>query len=1215
MISKYNDEENNDKKNSSDRESEIIEIQKSNEKDLLNSSEKKKNNEEIKNDEIKLMEMKTDEKKQEENEEAKPIKNDPQIALKNTELEDQIIDYEEKTQRPNVKAVSLTTQANLDKAFSTDIIIITLEYIGKDKKVYSWDVRQTYKKFKKMAKFCEERLPERKKTIKINHELTQKERAEKERKEKTLPKNYLDIFYKIYKLSFSKAKLLNESMWISFIQIILNSFLYSFTIIKEFFEISEHSFVSFNNGIKPKEGEIIKQAEYSVCQTTCIDMCHCIKCFCCAGKNKYWFLLKPDMICFLDNSNSNIGKGTFWFDNQTSLEKKKGSLILRNSMRKIKLTFDEEFQRNLWFSEIDWRLKKYKENYVENKYGSFVLEKENCKCQWFVDGKDYFEDLKKRLLNAKETVFITDWWMSPELFLTRPVKLEKYKNLKYGEPLIEENPTKLSRLCDILNYIAKKGVRIYILLFCEFSLALTLNSKHTKIFLTGLSPNIKVIRHPKKSFDLLWSHHEKLVVIDQEYAYVGGLDLCWGRYDCHSHPITEPENENEEYEFPFIDYSNARINDFMNVPEYLKENVPRKTSVKMPWHDIHSLIQGPAVLDIARHFVERWNYSKSSESSEGITDVKTQYTKRFTTNKVSFFKGWLGNAIMKVSNQKNGISELEKDIRKESESKRLDSRLNSRLVNESLNKEPVNPFLQGKKAGFSFKNLWKKKEDKKVEIEDNNNEEIKLNEKEKESKNNESKNNNDKKEIVENDEINTNRKIPFSEANKINTDFYKDITKSNTKNAKDEEEMNFDQIAGRKTEDGYGVHIHKKKIDYLAILKAGMKKNIKTFTQKKNSTNQLNKLSNYINLNAYNVNFSLKETKMKCQCLRSLCYWSGGLNTTEISVLKGYYELIENSKHYIYIENQFFISKSFTDEEWEKRGKKVSNLIINEIALKLRQRIEKAHKNKEKFRVMIIIPLLPGFAGSPEESSTLQVILKFTYKSISRNDGLSLIEKLKELLDENDPELFKQYIGFFSLRNHSELNGIPVTELIYIHSKLMIVDDQKVIMGSANINDRSMTGERDSEFAVIFSDLNEEKPNSLMDGKPYSASKFAKSLRVSLLREHLGLKSNETNYTLIEDMLNDDVWKLINDTAKKNTDIYRELFKCYPDDTMLTFKDVPSYKELNDKEKEVLIDKYKVYKKEIKGHIVEFPYDFLKNQILERSFFSAEMLVPIKNFV
>lgn len=31
----------------------------------------------------------------------------------------------------------------------------------------------------------------------------------------------------------------------------------------------------------------------------------------------------------------------------------------------------------------------------------------------------------------------------------------------------------------------------------------------------------------------------------------------------------------------------------------------------------------------------------------------------------------------------------------------------------------------------------------------------------------------------------------------------------------------------------------------------------------------------------------------------------------------------------------------------------------------------------------------------------------------------------------------------------------------------MIVDDNYVIMGSANINDRSMLGSRDSEIAVI----------------------------------------------------------------------------------------------------------------------------------------------------
>ena len=59
-------------------------------------------------------------------------------------------------------------------------------------------------------------------------------------------------------------------------------------------------------------------------------------------------------------------------------------------------------------------------------------------------------------------------------------------------------------------------------------------------------------------------------------------------------------------------------------------------------------------------------------------------------------------------------------------------------------------------------------------------------------------------------------------------------------------------------------------------------------------------------------------------------------------------------------------------------------------------------------------------------------------------------------------------IGFYSLRNHCLVNGVPKTEIIYIHSKLMIVDDVRVLIGSANINDRSMLGVRDSEFAVII---------------------------------------------------------------------------------------------------------------------------------------------------
>ena len=38
--------------------------------------------------------------------------------------------------------------------------------------------------------------------------------------------------------------------------------------------------------------------------------------------------------------------------------------------------------------------------------------------------------------------------------------------------------------------------------------------------------------------------------------------------------------------------------------------------------------------------------------------------------------------------------------------------------------------------------------------------------------------------------------------------------------------------------------------------------------------------------------------------------------------------------------------------------------------------------------------------------------------------------------------------------------------MVYVHSKGMIVDDEYVILGSANINERSMAGSRDTEIAM-----------------------------------------------------------------------------------------------------------------------------------------------------
>jgi len=42
---------------------------------------------------------------------------------------------------------------------------------------------------------------------------------------------------------------------------------------------------------------------------------------------------------------------------------------------------------------------------------------------------------------------------------------------------------------------------------------------------------------------------------------------------------------------------------------------------------------------------------------------------------------------------------------------------------------------------------------------------------------------------------------------------------------------------------------------------------------------------------------------------------------------------------------------------------------------------------------------------------------------------------------------------------------------VYIHGKVCIVDDRLAIIGSANINERSQRGDRDSEIAAVVKDM------------------------------------------------------------------------------------------------------------------------------------------------
>ena len=133
-----------------------------------------------------------------------------------------------------------------------------------------------------------------------------------------------------------------------------------------------------------------------------------------------------------------------------------------------------------------------------------------------------------------------------------------------------------------------------------------------------------------------------------------------------------------------------------------------------------------------------------------------------------------------------------------------------------------------------------------------------------------------------------------------------------------------------------------------------------------------------------------------------------------------------------------------------------------------------------------------------------------------------------------------------------------------------------------------------------------------MDGKECKVSNLAYSLRVNLFAEHLGL---DTKDPILEGPLNDKFYKLLNNRAHNNTNIYRDLWECYPDDTYLSIKDLKEHKNTRTNEElKQLRNDYQKQKNKIVCHVVYFPLHFLENEDLGSSFFSKEKILSEKNF-
>uniref|UniRef100_A0A674DQH7 Phospholipase n=1 Tax=Salmo trutta TaxID=8032 RepID=A0A674DQH7_SALTR len=760
----------------------------------------------------------------------------------------------------------------------------------------------------------------------------------------------------------------------------------------EFIDVSQMSFIH-DLGPKGLEGMIHKRSGgHRIPGLNC-----CGHSEACYRWSKRWLVVKDSFLFYMKPDSGAISF-VLLLDKEFSVKmdskdtETKYGLRIDSLSRCLVLKLNSYRHARWWGQAIEDFVRKHGRAFLrDHRFGSFAQEEQNIPAKWYVNGKTYMEDVADALEEAKEEIFITDWWYVCACVFTY-----------------------------VCVCIYQQGVHIFVMLYKEVELALGINSEYSKRTLMHLHPNIKVMRHPDhvSSSVYLWAHHEKIIVIDQSVAFVGGIDLAYGRWDDREHRLTDvgsvtrsialemegvsstdgaansnggnqslPGNPGVDLQtgvgelkgntrfWHGKDYCNFVYKDWIQLEKPFDDFIDRYTTPRMPWHDISSVVHGKAARDVARHFIQRWNFCKI---------MKPKY------HSLSY------------------------------------------------------PYL-----------------------------------------------------------------LPKSHSS------------------------------------------------------------------------------------ASELRYQVPDcVPTRVQVLRSAADWSAGIKYHEESIHNAYLQTIARSKHFIYIENQFFISCSD------------NKMVYNKIGEALIERILRAHKEGKKFRVYVVTPLLPGFEGdiTTGGGNALQAVMHFNYRTMIRGE-YSIISQLKKEMDELQ---WMNYISFCGLRTHAELEGRLVTELIYVHSKMLIADDNTVIIGSANINDRSMLGKRDSEVAVIIEDS--ETVTAVMDGLEYQAGRYALALRLECFRTILGAHMDTTIDVSdpVSDRFYKDVWMT---TAGRNATIYEKVFRCLPSSLVRNMSELESY-QTNPGLAQSDTGKAQEELRRIRGFLVQFPLDFLSEQNLMPSVGTKEGMVP-----
>lgn len=683
------------------------------------------------------------------------------------------------------------------------------------------------------------------------------------------------------------------------------------------------------------------------------------------------------------------------------------------------------------------------------------------------------------------------------------------------------------RLDQILKRKAEAGVKIFVIVYREVEAAITCNSLHTKHALQSLCPkgskgygNITVMRHPDHNvfenaadMTFYWAHHEKFIVIDWNVAFIGGLDLCFGRWDLHQHPLADvhPAGVADEI-WPGQDFNNNRVMDFKKVDDWKNNELSKAEYGRMPWHDVAMGVIGDCVYDIAEHFVLRWNF------------IKRDKYKRDEEFDWILMEGREGDDedLIGVQRPKHPVGKYvhhpltpyERKLRGEQ------GTVHAQLVRSSCD------WSMGILPEHSIQNAY-------CDLIRNAQHYV----------------------YIENQFFIT---ATGDQQAPIHNTIGRAIVDAVVRAAK--EGRKFRIIVVIPAVPGFAGDLRDKAAEGTRAIMDYQYKSIlrgehSIFEQVRAQDVDPTKYIFFFNLRSYDrLNFTPKikkqeeESGVKYQEVQRA--EAHEIMSEGIDGSKGEGNLIKEVAHRVH-------DKLSLHQKLTKRKDDVPNETPDDSGDESQEQKTDAKRHLEAKH------------ANHNQGGTKDAKQHFEAANANQNkEDDSADSVAKDAMHKTPNVSDEAWQG-----SEKEEVDLWVQEELYIHAKVLIVDDKTVVCGSSNLNDRSQLGVHDSELSIVMTDT--RTLPSKMDGQPYDASYHAATLRRYLWREHLGLlppqdldgsqdpnaqpptdcpndvQEDET-FEFVADPLGDEVWEMWTSRATRNTDIFRELFHADPDNCSMS---------------------------------------------------------------